>query len=157
MSDPKVVTPPFGRDETSVDATITSETPGRYPTVRMRRNRSGKGVRRLVAENKLSVDDLIWTAFVVDGENKQIPVESMPGVFRYSTDTIAEAANEAFDLGIPAIGLFPFTEPDKRTADGREALDPENLVCTAIRKIKSQLPDMMVVCDVALDPFASVR
>jgi len=155
MSGPKVVIPHFRRAKTSVDATIASETPGSYPTVRMRRNRSGKGVRRLVAENKISVDDLIWTTFVVDGENQKIPIDSMPGVVRYSTDTIAEAANEAFELGIPAIALFPFTEPDKKTPDGLESLDPENLVCTAIRNIKSQVPDMMVVCDVALDPYTS--
>ena len=155
MSDPKIVTPPFGRQKSSPDAATVSETPGRYPTVRMRRNRSGDGVRRLVAENKLSVDDLIWTSFVVDGENQRVPVESMPGVVRYSPDVIAEAANEAFELGIPAIALFPFTDPDKKTPDGRESLDPENLVCTAIRNIKAQVPDMMVVCDVALDPYTS--
>ena len=155
MSDPKIGTPPFGRQKSSPDAAKASETPGRYPTVRMRRNRSNDGVRRLVAENKLSVDDLIWTSFVVDGENQRIAVESMPGVVRYSPDVIAEAANEAFELGIPAIALFPFTDPDKKTPDGRESLDPENLVCTAIRNIKAQVPDMMVICDVALDPYTS--
>tara|TARA_B100000459_G_scaffold132036_1_gene86633 strand:- start:248 stop:1315 length:1068 start_codon:yes stop_codon:yes gene_type:complete len=155
MSDPKIVTPPFGRQKSSPDAADARETPGRYPAVRMRRNRSGDGVRRLIAENKLSVDDLIWTTFVVDGENQRVPVESMPGVVRYSPDVIAEVANEAFELGIPAIALFPFTEPDKKTPDGRESLDPENLVCTAIRNIKAQVPDMMVVCDVALDPYTS--
>ena len=155
MSDPKIVTPPFGREKTSLDAFAGNETPGRFPTVRMRRNRNNDGVRRLIAENKLSVDDLIWTAFVIDGENLQIPVDSMPGVVRYSTDMIAEAANKAFDLGIPAIALFPFTEPNKKTPDGREALNPENLVCTAIRNIKAQTPDMMVICDVALDPYTS--
>ena len=155
MSGPKIVTPPFGRTETTRDAATASETPGRYPTVRMRRNRSGDGVRRLVAENALSVDDLIWTMFVVDGENQRIPVESMPGVLRYSPDVITEAVNEAHELGIPAVALFPFTDPDKKTPDGRESLDPENLVCTAIRNIKAQVPDMMVVCDVALDPYTS--
>lgn len=155
MSDPKIVTPTFGRDLEYKEAGKVSETSGRYPTIRMRRNRTGDGVRRLVAENKLSVDDLIWTAFVVDGENQRVPVDSMPGVVRYSTDVIAEAANEAFELGVPAIALFPFTDPDKKTPDGRESLDPENLVCTAIRNIKAQVPDMMVVCDVALDPYTS--
>ena len=155
MSGPKIVTPPFGRTKTHQDAATASETPGRYPTVRMRRNRSGDGVRRLVAENTLSVDDLIWTMFVVDGENQRIPVESMPGVVRYSPDMIAEAVSEAAALGIPAVALFPFTEPDKKTPDGRESLDPDNLVCTAIRNIKAQLPEMMVVCDVALDPYTS--
>ncbi len=155
MSGPKIVTPPFGRTKTHQDAATASETPGRYPTVRMRRNRSGDGVRRLVAENTLSVDDLIWTMFIADGENQRIPVESMPGVVRYSPDMIAEAVSEAAALGIPAVALFPFTEPDKKTPDGRESLDPDNLVCTAIRNIKAQLPEMMVVCDVALDPYTS--
>ena len=103
MSDPKIVTPPFGRDETTINTGTVSETPGRYPTVRMRRNRSNDAVRRMVAENKLSVDDLIWPMFIVDGENQRQPVDSMPGVIRYSTDVIAEAANEAFELGIPAV------------------------------------------------------
>lgn len=155
MSGPKIVTPPFGRTQIHQDSATASETPGRYPTVRMRRNRSGDGVRRLVAENTLSVDDLIWTMFVVDGENQRVPVDSMPGVVRYSTDVIAEAVNEAYELGIPAVALFPFTDPDKKTPDGRESLDPENLVCTAIRNIKAQVPEMMVVCDVALDPYTS--
>ena len=155
MSGPKIVTPTFARQKSSPDAADAREMPGRYPTVRMRRNRNGDGVRRLIAENKLSVDDLIWTTFVVDGENQRVPVESMQGVVRYSPDVIAEVANEAFELGIPAIALFPFTEPDKKTPDGRESLDPENLVCTAIRNIKAQVPDMMVVCDVALAPYPS--
>ena len=155
MSGPKIVTPPFGRTKTHQDAAAASETPGRYPTVRMRRNRSGDGVRRLVAENALTVDDLIWTMFVVDGENRRVPVDSMPGVVRYSTDVIAEAVNEAYELGIPAVGLFPFTDPDAKTPDGAEALNPENLVCEAIRNIKAQVPEMMVVCGVALDPYTS--
>ena len=74
---------------------------------------------------------------------------------RYSPDVIAEAANEAFELGIPAIALFPFTDPKKKTPDGRESLDPDNLVCTAIRNIKAQIPEMLVICDVALDPYTS--
>jgi porphobilinogen synthase len=155
MSDSKIVTPPFGHDETTIKTGTVSETPGRYPTVRMRRNRSNDAVRRMVAENKLSVDDLIWPMFIVDGENQRQPVDSMPGVIRYSTDVIAEAANEAFELGILAVALFPFTDLDAKTPDGRESLDPENLVCTAIRNVKAQLPEMMVVCDVALDPYTS--
>lgn len=155
MSDPKIVTPPFGRDETTRNVATVSDTPGRYPTVRMRRNRTNDATRRMVAENKLSVDDLIWPIFIVDGENQRQPVESMPGVMRYSTDVIAEAAHEAYELGIPAVALFPFTDPDAKTPDGRESLDPENLVCTAIRNVKSQLPELNVVCDVALDPYTT--
>ena len=155
MSGPKIVTPPFGRSKQTQDSPAATETPGRYPTTRMRRNRRDDSVRRLVAENSLSVDDLIWTMFVVDGENERVPVDSMPGVVRYTTDVIAEAVNEAYELGIPAVGLFPFTDPDRKTPDGAESLKPDNLVCTAIRNIKEQVPDMMVVCDVALDPYTT--
>ena len=95
MSGPNIVTPPFGRAKTAQDTPVATETPGRYPTTRMRRNRSDQSVRRLVAENSLSVNDLIWTMFVVDGENQRIPVDSMPGVVRYTTDVIAEAVNQA--------------------------------------------------------------
>ena len=103
--------PPFGRSKAAQQTPAATKAPGRYPTTRMRRNRRDDSVRRLVAENTLSVDDLIWTMFVVDGENKREPVDSMPGVVRYTTDVIAEAVNEAYELGIPAVGLFPFTDP----------------------------------------------
>ncbi len=155
MSDPKIVTPPFGRENTTRNAATVSDTPGRFPTVRMRRNRSSDAVRRLTAENKLTINDFIWPIFVVDGENQRQPVASMPGVTRYSTDLIAEAVNDAWELGIPAVALFPFTDPDKKTADGRESLNPENLVCTAIRNVRAQVPDVMIVCDVALDPYTT--
>ena len=155
MSNPEIEKPPFAHCATGQIAENAYETPGKYPAIRMRRNRSSNSIRRLVAENNLSVDDLIWTAFVMDGKNQHQPVETMPGVERYSTDVIIDAANEAFELGIPAIALFPFTEPNKKTPDGSESLNPENLVCTAIRNIKSQIPDMMVICDVALDPYTS--
>ena len=155
MPYPKIVTPPLERKTDYKSVGTVSETPGRFPTIRMRRNRNAAGVRSLVAENRLSVNDLIWPIFVVDGQNQRQPVESMPEVVRYSTDVIAEAANEAYELGIPAIALFPLTEPNKKTPDGREALDPENLVCTALRKIKMEVPELMVICDVALDPYTS--
>ena len=155
MSGPKTIMPPFGRSKEAQYTPAATKTPGRYPTARMRRNRRDDSIRRLVAENTLSVDDLIWTMFVVDGENKHEPVDSMPGVVRYTTDVIAEAVNEAYELGIPAVGLFPFTDPSSKTPEGAESLNPDNLVCTAIRNIKEQVPDMMVVCDVALDPYTT--
>ncbi len=126
-----------------------------FPTNRMRRNRREESIRRLVAENRLSVDDLIWPLFIVDGTNVKAPVESMPGVFRYSTDLVAGAVSEAADLGIPAVALFPYTDPAKKTEDGREATNPENLVCTATRAVKAARPEVMVVCDAALDPYTS--
>ncbi len=126
-----------------------------FPATRMRRLRAAAWSRNLVAENTLSPSDFIWPLFVVDGENKRVPVASMPGVERLSVDLAASAAEEAARLGIPVIALFPFTDPAKKTEDGREALNPDNLVCRAVRAIKKAAPDVGVLCDVALDPFTS--
>ena len=112
-------------------------------------------MRRLVAENRLGVDDLIWPLFVVDGDNVRQPVDSMPGVMRYSVDQVAGAVSEARDLGIPAIALFPYTDAALKTPDGREGCNPENLVCRAVRAVKSACTDIGVICDVALDPYNS--
>jgi porphobilinogen synthase len=127
----------------------------RFPVTRMRRNRREDAVRRLVAENRLSPDDFIWPLFVVDGKKAKIPVDSMPGVFRYSPDIIADAVKEAADEGIPAVALFPYTDPSLKTADGREATNPDNLVCQATRAVKAAVPEIMVVCDAALDPYTT--
>src|SRR5215510_3801667 len=94
-----------------------------FPAIRMRRTRAAGWSRRLVAENRLSVNDLIWPIFVVEGRGKRVPVESMPGVERLSVDLVAAAAEEAAGLGIPAIALFPYTEPSLRTEDAREAFN----------------------------------
>ena len=109
--------------------------------------------RRLVAEHQVSVDDLIWPIFVQDGNNQRTAVESMPGVDRLSIDLAVEAAADAADLGIPVIALFPQTDPDLKTPDGAEATNPDNLVCQTVRAIKSQVPNIGVLCDVALDPY----
>lgn len=130
-------------------------TPGRFPTSRMRRNRSTDSVRRLVAENTLSVDDLIWPVFVIDGEGRRDPVDTMPGVFRHSVDALAAAVDEAVALGIPAVAVFPYTDPDLKTEDGAEALNADNLVCRSVRMLRERHPDLMIVCDVALDPYTS--
>ena len=126
-----------------------------FPSTRMRRNRRTPWLRRLVAENKLSVDDLIWPVFVVEGENQRQPVPSMPGVDRLSIDQLAVALDEAKALGIPAIALFPFTEEHLKTPEAEEAYNPDNLVCRAVRAAKAAAPEIGVVCDVALDPFNS--
>jgi len=131
------------------------ENPGQFPTTRMRRNRSSAWLRRLVAEHRLSVDDLIWPVFVQEGKDKRAAIPSMPGVDRLSIDLLAQAAGEAFELGIPAIALFPATDPAKKTADGDEALNPDNLVCRGVRAIKQACPEIGVMCDVALDPYTS--
>ncbi len=121
----------------------------------MRRNRRTAWSRRLVAENRLSVDDLIWPVFVHDGTNKRTPVPSMPGVERLSVDLLPAAVSEAAELGIPAIALFPATDPTKKSPDGDEALNPENLVCNSVRAAKKACPDIGIICDVALDPYTS--
>ncbi|MEQ8745642.1 porphobilinogen synthase [Pyruvatibacter sp.] len=126
-----------------------------YPAARPRRNRKSHWTRRLVAESSLSADDLIWPIFIIDGENTREPVATMPGVDRLSVDLAVEAAAQAADLDIPVIALFPYTEPGLRDERGSEGLNPENLVCTATRAIKRQVPDIGVLCDVALDPYTS--
>ncbi len=126
-----------------------------FPTTRMRRNRATPWSRRLVAENVLTPADLIWPVFVVDGKNQRVPVASMPGVERLSVDLVVAAAGEAQSLGIPAMALFPFTDPKLRTEDAREAFNSDNLVCRATRAIKDAGLDIGVMLDVALDPYTS--
>ena len=124
-----------------------------YPTTRFRRLRRTPALRALVQENTLTTGDLIWPVFLCDGVNQRQPVASMPGVERLSLDLIPAAAAEARDLGIPAICLFPYTDPALKTADCREAWNPENLTNRAIRAIKAQVPEIAVMTDVALDPY----
>ncbi|MBN9020899.1 MAG: porphobilinogen synthase, partial [Rhizobiales bacterium] len=119
---------------------------------RMRRTRRSDWSRRLVRENTLTVDDLIWPIFVIDGEGQSQPVPSMPGVERLTVDRAVAAAERAASLRIPAIALFPYTDPDVRDPSGSEALNPENLVCAATRAIKAEVPEIGIVLDVALDP-----
>ncbi len=124
-----------------------------FPLARPRRARQSEAIRGLVRENALSVEDLIWPVFVRDGEGIEEPIPSMPGVFRRSVDLIAKAAAEAQALGIPAICLFPYTDPSLKTEDCAEAWNPDNLSNRAIRAIKSSAPDIAVMTDVALDPY----
>jgi len=126
-----------------------------FPAIRMRRLRRHGWSRQLVAEHNLSAADFIWPIFVVDGENRREPVPSMPGVERLSVDLAASAAAEAADLGIPVVALFPYTDPALKTPDGKEALNPNNIVCRAVRAIKKSAPNIGVLCDVALDPYTS--
>ncbi len=126
-----------------------------FPAARLRRVRSSAGLRALVRETALSVDDLIWPLFLRDGEGVAEPVASMPGVNRLSLDRAVEAAAEAEGLGIPAICLFPNTDPAKKTAACEEAWNPENLSNRAIRAIKREVPAIAVMTDVALDPYNS--
>jgi porphobilinogen synthase len=126
-----------------------------YPQLRMRRLRRHDWTRRLVAENTLSAADLIWPLFVVDGDNQRQPIASMPGVERLSIDLAVKAAEEAASLGIPVIALFPNTDPKLKSDDAREAVNPNNLICRAVKAIKAKVPGIGVLCDVALDPYTS--
>lgn len=126
-----------------------------FPTVRMRRNRATDWSRRLVAENVLTPADLIWPIFVTEGDNVREPVGSMPGVERISVDLVTQAVEQALELQIPAIAIFPNTASDKRTEDGAEAFNPDNLVCRAAGAIRDGGYDIGIVCDVALDPYTS--
>ncbi len=128
---------------------------GSYPATRLRRNRQAHWSRRLNAENELTATDLIWPLFVIDGTNTREPVPSMPGVERLSIDLVCEAAEEAASLGIPAIALFPYTNPGNRSPDGAEAYNPENLICRATRAVRALNLDLGIICDVALDPYTS--
>ena len=121
--------------------------------IRMRRNRRAEWARRMVREHVVTTDDLIWPLFVNDGNNT--PVPSMPGVQRLSIDGVVREAEKAAKLTIPCIALFPYTNPGLRDDTGSEALNPDNLVCRAIRAIKKEVPEVGILCDVALDPFTS--
>ena len=127
-----------------------------FPATRLRRTRQSAAVRALVQENSLSVGDLIWPVFLCDGTDVVQPVASMPGVNRLSVDRVVQAAREAHALGIPAICLFPYTDPAKKTADCAEAWNPDNLSNTATRAIKDAVPDIAIMTDVALDPYNSM-
>ena len=126
---------------------------GQYPATRMRRNRMKAFSRRMLAEHRLSVDDLIWPLFVIEGEEKAEPVASMPGVSRHSIDRLVTQAREAEALGIPAIAVFPSIDPALKDNEGTLAGDGDNLVCRAVRAVKKACPELGVICDVALDPF----
>jgi porphobilinogen synthase len=142
------------RGERAKEAKARAQKPG-FPATRFRRNRRADWSRRLVRETALSTDDLIWPIFLIEGKNERRPVESMPGVERLSIDLAVKAAEGAAKLGLPAIALFPYTETTLRDEDASEALNPNNLVCRAVKAIKSNVGNLGVICDVALDPYTS--
>ena len=128
---------------------------GVFPQIRMRRNRRWEWSRRLVRENMLAPDDLIWPVFVCEGKDRTEDVPTMLGVVRYSVDRLPAAVDQAKSLGIPAVAVFPATPAEAKTPSAEEAWNPNNLICQAVRTIKDAHPDMGVICDVALDPFNS--
>ncbi|MCJ2081109.1 porphobilinogen synthase [Methylobacterium sp. J-090] len=141
----------------AVEAAAESARPsgGLGITQRPRRNRKAEWSRRLVREHTLTVDDLIWPLFVIEGTGRREPIASMPGVERLSVDEIVRAAEGAARLGIPAISFFPYTEPALRDPTGSESLNCENLVCRAVRAVKKAVPELGLMTDVALDPYTS--
>ena len=148
----------FGRPIEMRDAPRRQTALASHPldlAIRPRRNRKAEWARRLVRENVLTTDDLIWPMFVIDGNNTRTPVASMPGVDRLTVDQAVRDAERAMKLSIPCIALFPETDPSLRDEQGSEALNPDNLVCRSVRAIKKEFPDLGVLCDVALDPFTS--
>ena len=129
---------------------------GKYPNLRLRRNRKSNWSRRLVSENTLSVNDLILPIFVIDGKNKKIPIKSMPGIFRYSIDKLNQIVGNAVSLKIPMVAIFPYINKNLKNSRGTEALNKNNLVCKATKFIKKKYKDKIgIMCDVALDPYTS--
>jgi porphobilinogen synthase len=125
----------------------------KFPATRLRRNRFDDATRRLVAENKLSVDDLIWPIFIREGGGAPVEIAAMPGVFRVGLDGLARHVEEAARLRIPALALFPVTPPELKNAEGSEALNPDNLICRAAKLLKREFPQIALLGDVALDPY----
>ena len=127
----------------------------KFPAARMRRMRRDAFSRRLMRENRVTPDDLIWPVFIMEGRGERQPVESMPGVFRVSIDELLREAREAASLGIPALALFPSPRAEGKSLDGREAWNPDGLVQRAVAELKSALPELGLICDVALDPYTT--
>tara|TARA_B100001123_G_scaffold325800_1_gene366287 strand:+ start:1783 stop:2772 length:990 start_codon:yes stop_codon:yes gene_type:complete len=128
---------------------------GSFPNVRLRRNRKTEWSRRLVSENNLSTNDLIWPIFIREGKNIKEPIKTMPGVYRYTLDKVENLVERAISKKIPMIALFPQTPDIKKNAKGSEALNKNNLICRALRLIKKNYKDIGLMCDVALDPYTS--
>ncbi len=128
---------------------------GNFPGTRLRRNRTDEWMRRLVSENAVSASDLVLPLFVQEGKNERTPIKSMPGVERLSADLIIERALQAKGLGIPAVALFPVVPAEKKTEKAQEAYNSGNLICRTVELLKSKVPDIGVISDVALDPYTS--
>ena len=128
---------------------------GKYPSLRMRRNRKSDWVRRLVSENNLTVNDLILPIFIREGKNKVESIKTMPGIYRHSVDKVNYIVDKASKLNIPLLAIFPQTPNIKKNPLGTEAFNENNLVCQTIRKIKKNNPKIGIMCDVALDPYTS--
>ena len=127
----------------------------RFPNTRLRRNREKDFVRRLVRENRVSADDLIYPMFIIDGDNTTTDIPSMPGISRLSVDRTVAEAKMLYGLGLPCIALFPNVDPSLRNLDGAEAYNEQGLIPTAVRAIKAAVPELGIITDAALDPYTS--
>jgi len=134
---------------------MSATSPGQFPWIRMRRNRRTPALRRLVAETRLSSADFIYPVFVLEGKGREEPVPSMPGISRRSIDLLLDELAEVRDLGIPAVALFPVIDQDRKSLDGAECANPDGLVQRTVQAIKSALPELVVITDVALDPYTT--
>ncbi len=134
---------------------MSSSGPGQFPTVRLRRGRRTAALRRLVAETTLGSGDLIYPVFVLEGDKAAEPVPSMPGIERKSVDGLLRELSEAVELGIPAVALFPVIGAEHKSLDGAECANPNGLVQTTVKAIKAEFPDLVVITDVALDPYTT--
>ena len=129
---------------------------GKFPELRLRRNRKSEWSRRLVAENNLTANDFILPLFLIEGKNKKQSIKSMPNIYRYSLDKIGFVIDKALKIGLPMIALFPYTEKKKKNPLGTEALNENNLICRALKLIKKKYKNEIgIMCDVALDPYTS--
>tara|TARA_B100002051_G_scaffold276564_1_gene325724 strand:+ start:1921 stop:2916 length:996 start_codon:yes stop_codon:yes gene_type:complete len=129
---------------------------GKYPSLRLRRNRRNDWVRRLVEEHKLGINDLILPIFIIDGKNKKVKIKDMPNIYRYSIDKLPSVLDKAVKLKIPMVALFPYTKKKYKDKQGKESLNENNLVCRALRFIKKRYKNNIgIMCDVALDPYTS--
>ena len=126
-----------------------------FPLTRMRRNRLKNFSRNLLRENNISINDIILPLFVIEGKKKSVPITSMPGVSLYTPDSLIKIIEEAVKLGINAVALFPNIEHSLKDDKGSYALDPNNLICRTVKLIKSEFPDLGIICDVALDPYTT--
>lgn len=151
----KILFPFYDASSTKEETEMSKYARGDFPATRMRRVRRHDWSRRLVCENQLSTNDLIWPIFVFDGEGKQ-PIPSLPGVDRIGSREVGAVAQHACELNIPAIAVFPATDPSLKTADAKEAVNPKNLVCRTVEAIKQEVGhELGIICDVALDPYSS--
>jgi porphobilinogen synthase len=150
-----IKTSPSSFEAASGPMSLERSAPGAFPAIRPRRTRQSAWSRALIRENTLTPANLIWPAFVLEGENRREGIPSMPGVERLSIDLLVEEAARAAELGIPAIAIFPYTDFALRNDRATEALNPDNLVCRAVRAIKEKVPGIGIICDVALDPYTS--